>query len=1778
MKTTIRFFGMLVSFALLSAVSLQAQVSLTATVGTTSGSYTTMKDAFDAINLGTHKGVITITLSGSTTEPSSAVLNSSGGTSSYTSVAIYPTVSGCVISGTINGGPVLSLYGADNVTIDGRVNATGSAKDLEITNLSTSNTANTSTIRFWYDAIGNTVKYCVIKGSETYYQSGVIFFSTAWSSGNDNNTIDNNDITCSTDANRPLYAIYSFGTSSGVNDNISITNNNLYNFLNRGAVSTGILVYWYNTSWTISSNSFYETAAFTPTASANEYRAISIEGSQAQSSDLSFTITNNFIGGQSARCGGSAWTKSGASYANNFVGIYSAPYLIGSCSIQGNMIRNFNWTNASTNGWIGISHVQGMAEIGTLAGNTIRNITLTNSSPDFYFTGINYTSAYTTNIKNNVIDSLTIANSTSTQATNFRGIYIAGGSSNPTTVQNNTIGNAASANNISLTSAATSNNQFAYGIVTAASAGYVTISGNTIANITNSTTSGYGSVQGIMLGYGYCTVTNNTIKNLSIANTCVNSTTAPSVVGINYQSNTLVKIAGNSISSLSNTNSAFTGEVIGINIYSLQNTAQSASVLGNLIHSLSVNASTTAAKIYGVKSFTTYSNNEVICANNIITLGGNTATTIYGIGDVCSYATIQYNSVYISGSLGSGVTNPSYALYCATNGYTRNYRNNILFNARSTINGSNLHYAAYFSLTASSGLTLDYNDYFVSGTGGKIGYYNNVPLTTKPLITGFDASSITIDPNYATVGGTSAANYYPSATLPGVSVATVTNDYYETTRGASPKMGALESSSAATASVYISSTLQASYANLRAAFEKINDGTHQGSLIIKVSGSQSLTGSATLNASGTGSANYSSILIYPTASGLAITGNMNNPLIDLNGADNVTIDGRVNATGSTKSMTIMNSSTGMVETNCTIRFINDATGNTVQYCVIKGSAGNISSSLVATGVVLIGGTNGTTGNDNNTISNNDLTNAGEPNRPGALIYGYGGDATLTNSGITISNNNFYDFFQTASGLSGSCYGIFAGRASDAWTISGNSFYETTTLSPASGLPYYVIQIAPSNGSSFTGSGFTVSGNYFGGQAASCGGSALYKSASASNQLKVINIFSATTTVNSIQGNIIKNLIWYNNGNSNVDLISLGSGNYDVGTTSGNTFGATTGNGSIRYATTASGNFYAVNTASATTLNVQDNTVGAITLNCSSGTYVNNFFGYNLGATYGKVSGNTIGSTDASTDSSINSVNVATNSGGSSYGIISTITGTFSNNTVSKINFKSPGSSGQLVGIYISGPGTNYVTGNTVRDLTTDCNAPNADAASPLVGMVLTGGGRDTVTGNNIYNLSNTNAAFTGNVIGLYFSSSTYYSSLFSQNFIRSLSVSSSSTAAIIYGLFHKAGLATVRNNIISLTGNTRTTVYGMNYANGSASDNSNYYFNTVYLGGTLVSFATNPSYAFYFNLNGATVNIKDNIFYNARSTTSTILNYHCGLYLNINSGNLTNSYNNYYSPGTGGYTGYYYGVKKDASIYDSGGSTNTNPAFLGAGSTVAGGYRPTVTLNGSAVSGITTDYSGFTRPATPTMGAIEYTNPVLPVELTSFNVSTSKNGVTLNWKTATETNNYGFEIERTTITGHPEQANAPIYDPVGKGDWLKIGFVEGNGTTNAPKSYSFVDKSASGKTSYRLKQIDRDGKFEYSQTVEVTALSAPKEFGLEQNYPNPFNPTTAISYQLSANGFTTLKIYDAIGREVATLVNEVKEAGSYSAQFDGARFSSGVYFARLSSDGKSQMRKLLLMK
>ena len=184
---------------------------------------------------------------------------------------------------------------------------------------------------------------------------------------------------------------------------------------------------------------------------------------------------------------------------------------------------------------------------------------------------------------------------------------------------------------------------------------------------------------------------------------------------------------------------------------------------------------------------------------------------------------------------------------------------------------------------------------------------------------------------------------------------------------------------------------------------------------------------------------------------------------------------------------------------------------------------------------------------------------------------------------------------------------------------------------------------------------------------------------------------------------------------------------------------------------------------------------------------------------------------------------------------------------------------------------------------------------------------------------------------------------------------------------------------------------------------------------------------------------------------------------------------------------------------------------------------------------------------------------VTPVELSSFTAELNETKVTLKWTTETEVNNYGFEILRTSTQSLSYRGG----NDEATGAWEKIGFAEGNGNSNSPKQYSFVDKNPTGgnKFLYRLKQIDIDGEFEYSPIVEIDIF--PNQFVLSQNYPNPFNPGTRIKYQLPSDSHVTIKVYDMLGNELLTLINEEHEVGIYEIEFEMIGFASGTYIYRL---------------
>jgi len=239
-------------------------------------------------------------------------------------------------------------------------------------------------------------------------------------------------------------------------------------------------------------------------------------------------------------------------------------------------------------------------------------------------------------------------------------------------------------------------------------------------------------------------------------------------------------------------------------------------------------------------------------------------------------------------------------------------------------------------------------------------------------------------------------------------------------------------------------------------------------------------------------------------------------------------------------------------------------------------------------------------------------------------------------------------------------------------------------------------------------------------------------------------------------------------------------------------------------------------------------------------------------------------------------------------------------------------------------------------------------------------------------------------------------------------------------------------------------------------------------------------------------------------------------------------------------------------------------------------------LSGTGASGFTAlKYTGGTTAGVATAGnwALELdanstpgylnggSNNSLPVELTSFSASVNGSTVNLTWKTATEVNNYGFDVERSS----------------GNSNWQKIGFVAGSGNSNSPKDYSFADNpSGAASFSYRLKQIDVGGSFQYYDPVTVN-LALSNEPKLLQNSPNPFNPSTAIKFYTPDASDVSIKVYDVLGREITTLINKQTTAGYHIVYWNGRNsrgenVASGIYLYRLTAGSYSETKKMNLLK
>ncbi|OFY05371.1 MAG: hypothetical protein A2W94_07435 [Bacteroidetes bacterium GWE2_42_42] len=690
-----------------------SDIYVTATAGTLTGSYTTLKGAFDKINDGTHQGVITISVGRNTTETATALLNRSTGTAPYSSVLIQPCGGSYTISGSLSGVPVINLNGADNVAIDG-INSGGNM--LAIANSSA--TAGSSAIQFINDATSNIVRNCNIYSSNISTSSGTIVFSTTiYTTGNDNNTIEYCSIYNGTTA--PYVGIYSSGTTTSnahYNSNNTISNCNIYNFINptgndgydtppdvwphefTPGTDFGIRLIDGTTAWTISNNSLYRTnttTSYNHTNSATHY-GIFI----SNTSGGGFTVSGNYIGGAAAMNGGSSWGLGPTTKNSNFRGIHVNTSATLASNISSNVVDNITFT--------------------TSAGGT---------SQDCVFAGI-------------MLKGLHIANS-NIIGTETKGISVTG------------------------TAGYSDINGIYYFDESASVPATFTSNDNIIGKITNTNTGGNASFYGIR-AYSYTHAMNWTCTNNIVGGAAANSITCTGtsgnwVHGIFFSWGTSANVTGNTIRNITNDEGSMNG--IKAQPDNLSGITATYLISGNTIHNLTLTSGTnygillngnrstnnvleknkiyslTGTTAYGICQENNYGGFSDVIRNNMIAINNGIATsTTVGIrynASTTGNCNIYHNSVYLHGS-----STIAYCIEKYSAATSCNVKNNIFFNACSGSSRASLN---YYNQT---GLTSNCNDLYAPACS--TGYVNPTGYGTLASWqgTGHDLNSVCINPGF----------------------------------------------------------------------------------------------------------------------------------------------------------------------------------------------------------------------------------------------------------------------------------------------------------------------------------------------------------------------------------------------------------------------------------------------------------------------------------------------------------------------------------------------------------------------------------------------------------------------------------------------------------------------------------------------------------------------------------------------------------------------------------------------------------------------------------------------------------------------------------------------------------------------------------------------------------------------------------------------------------------------------------------------------------------------
>jgi hypothetical protein len=769
------------------------------------------------------------------------------------------------------------------------------------------------------------------------------------------------------------------------------------------------------------------------------------------------------------------------------------------------------------------------------------------------------------------------------------------------------------------------------------------------------------------------------------------------------------------------------------------------------------------------------------------------------------------------------------------------------------------------------------------------------------------------------------------------------------------------------------------YLTLKAAFDAINAGTHQGQITVWILGDTVETASAVLNASGIGGASYIALLMLPSGA-RTIAGNLAAPLIDLNGPDCITIDGR-NSGGNT--LTISNTSTSNIAGTSTIRFINGAQNDTVKNCTLRGSA--LNTVAFPCGTVLFSTTTSGVGNSLNTISHNDIGPAGS-NLPVKAIEAIGTttNASTVNSSNLIDANNIFDFFITGTNAITAGIDIQAGNTN--WTISNNRLYQTVprTFTGSTGV-YRGIFISGSIGG--TGDFHTITGNIIG--FANANGTGTTTLTGGENQFRGIFFSGASNaTASVIQGNTI----------SGIDQSTAFAGGFS---------------GAAGFvAIDAIG----VNFQSAPLCNMVDNTIGS--LDGSSSIVIHAATGANwlVGGIRGSntpeiISGNQIGAifVQGTNPGSISFMGIFHESGANPATPV-----TVSNNVIG-----GPGPGGAITdtfspslggvdsyGINVNNTYAN-VTGNIVRNMSIAGNGTvrgiRLQQNSGVPGVI--------ISQNLIHSLTNTSTP--GHVYGIQ-AELTQQANRIERNFIHSFGVTG--TNRQIFGMYLPGNAnMVVANNMIQLgfdaAGNQVTTPQDMEGIQAQNTGTREYYFNSIFIGGSVIN-ANNDTMAFADFSSGTRI-LKNNIFWNARSSASGgAKNY--AIYVNQAPPppGLSSDYNDLYATGTNGFVGrlccgvdYPTLAAWQAASGQDAHSISMNPHYINPT-----GDANTVDLHilvsspcvgaGITIPGITVDFDDQLRPNPPSIGADE---PIAPTPTATPTATATATATSTTTPTATAT-------------------------------------------------------------------------------------------------------------------------------------------------------------------------------